>query len=464
MRGKSIPDKTEKAVSDDFCKIIMQTTVDGFWQISKEGKILNVNEAYVRMSGYSEVELLNMSIFQIEETEKDKEIKNHIKKIIKTGSDRFESLHRKKDGRVINVEVSTTFLPDKNQFIAFIRDITEQKQIQKFEYERTSFLDKIIESSALSMWISDENGTAIRANAACLEFFGAKDNEVIGKYNLFKDSVIEKKGFMPVIREVFEKGKVAEIEIDYDFKAVNHVHVSKATHKIVRSIFTPVVNRSGKVTNVIVQAVDLTDITKTKDALKKTAHDLDERVKELNCLYGISKIVEKEDITLDKILQGTVELVPITWQYPEITCARIIFEQQEYRTANFSESKWLLTQEIIVSGEKAGIIEVYYTEKKPDIDEGPFLKHERILINAIAERLGRIIERIRYREKIKVLEGILPICVSCKKIRNDEGGYEQLESYISKHSEVLFSHSICPDCRKKLYPNFRISKSKLRKK
>ena len=455
MKKKSLHNKIEHSDKNDFCKIIMQTTPDGFWHLSEDGKIIEVNDAYSRMSGYTRSELLNMSIFQIENIETQDEITNHINKIIKTGTDRFETIHRKKDGSSFNVEVSTTFLPDQNHFIAFIRDITEKKQTEKYEFERTDFLDKIIESSALSMWISDENGTAIRANAACLEFYGATKDEVIGKYNLFKDVVLQKNGFIPVIKDVFEKGKVAEIEVDYDFRKVNHVQVAHATHKIVRSVLTPVMDRRGKVTNVIVQAVDLTDITKTKDALKHTAFELGERVKELNCLYGISKIVEKEDSTLENILQGTVDLIPPAWQYPNMTCARIIFEQKEYKSSNFSESKWFQEQKIYVSGYEAGRIEVFYLKEKPLIDEGPFLKHERNLIDAIAERLGRIIERMRYREKIKVLEGILPICVSCKKIRNEDGGYEQFESYLSKHSEILFSHSICPDCRRKLYPNFK---------
>lgn len=57
-------------------------------------------------------------------------------------------------------------------------------------------------------------------------------------------------------------------------------------------------------------------------------------------------------------------------------------------------------------------------------------------------------------EKVKKLSGLLPICSSCKKIRNDEGYWKQIEGYISEHSEAEFTHSICPDCFKKLYPNF----------
>lgn len=55
-------------------------------------------------------------------------------------------------------------------------------------------------------------------------------------------------------------------------------------------------------------------------------------------------------------------------------------------------------------------------------------------------------------KKIKTLNGLVPICASCKKIRNDNGYYEQLEKYIMDHSDAVFSHGICPDCMKKLYP------------
>ena len=54
--------------------------------------------------------------------------------------------------------------------------------------------------------------------------------------------------------------------------------------------------------------------------------------------------------------------------------------------------------------------------------------------------------------EIKTLTGLLPICSSCKKIRDDEGYWNQIESYIQKHSNAVFSHSFCPDCAKKLYP------------
>ena len=57
--------------------------------------------------------------------------------------------------------------------------------------------------------------------------------------------------------------------------------------------------------------------------------------------------------------------------------------------------------------------------------------------------------------RVKVLSGLIPICMYCKKIRDDAGYWNQLESYITMHSDVLFSHGLCPDCAEKAYPDFR---------
>ncbi len=71
---------------------------------------------------------------------------------------------------------------------------------------------------------------------------------------------------------------------------------------------------------------------------------------------------------------------------------------------------------------------------------------------AEAEKESLIQELRQALQEVKVLSGFLPICASCKKIRDDKGYWNQLEEYISKHSQAEFSHGICPDCSKKLYP------------
>ncbi len=138
--------------------------------------------------------------------------------------------------------------------------------------------------------------------------------------------------------------------------------------------------------------------------LYSNVYNLGERIKELNCLYNLSKLTETEGITLKEILQGSIDLCPPSWQYPEITCAQIIYSDKLYKTDNFRKSEWSQSREIIVYGEIVGIIEIYYLEEKPAIDEGPFLKEERDLLDSIAERIGRTIERKQTeaeKEKLK---------------------------------------------------------------
>ena len=200
---------------------------------------------------------------------------------------------------------------------------------------------------------------------------------------------------------------------------------------------------------------------------KRSEKALQERIRELNCLYSIADLIEKIE-SLDVLLQNVVNQMSQCWHYPEYVCARITLEDQEFKTKNFQETDWKLSAKLIACGKPIGVVDVYYLDKIIDRNEGPFIEEERNLIKAIAERLGRVIERKRYEEererlifqlkealsKIKKLSGLLPICASCKKIRDDSGYWNQLESYISSHSEAEFSHGLCPECTQKLLLDF----------
>jgi PAS domain S-box-containing protein len=134
---------------------------------------------------------------------------------------------------------------------------------------------------------------------------------------------------------------------------------------------------------------------RTEDALRKLTQELSERVKEINCLYSVCYYVEKQYSKLEEKLQSIADLIPSGWQYPEIACARIILEGKEYKTDNFIETPWKQVGEIIVHNERIGTVEVCYLEEKPASGEGPFLKEERRLINAIAVELGEMIGHMK---------------------------------------------------------------------
>lgn len=118
--------------SEERHRSILQTALSGYWLTDLQGNLLEVNESYCRMSGYSEEELLTMSISDLDVIEADGDTSSHVQKIMTHGSDRFESRHRRKDGTVFDVEVSTTFQPiEGGRIVVFLRDITHNHKLEE---------------------------------------------------------------------------------------------------------------------------------------------------------------------------------------------------------------------------------------------------------------------------------------------------------------------------------------------
>ncbi len=129
---------------------------------------------------------------------------------------------------------------------------------------------------------------------------------------------------------------------------------------------------------------------------------LRERNKELNCLYEISRVVESSpESSVEEMLQRIVNILPGSWQYPEIAGAQITMDGNEWTTANWQPTQWRQSADIHVHGELSGAVQVCYLEERRELDEGPFLKEERDLIDVVAERLDRIIEGKQTEEVLR---------------------------------------------------------------
>ena len=131
------------------------------------------------------------------------------------------------------------------------------------------------------------------------------------------------------------------------------------------------------------------------DVLRKTIGELTERNKELNCLFAISRIIERRGYSLEETLQQIVDILPSAWQHPEHTCARITIENQAFTTSHFSETTCRQTCSLLVNGRPEGTVEIYRRKFKTKNDEVFFLKEKKELLEAVAERLGNMIERHR---------------------------------------------------------------------
>ncbi len=161
----------------------------------------------------------------------------------------------------------------------------------------------------------------------------------------------------------------------------------------------PFKNQDGS-SSVIEVIRDITDHKKADEEREDLLHQVTERVKELNCLYEVMRIIAESKGSMADILGQIVKIIPPSWQYPEDTCARITLGEKKFSTDRFRTTKWKLTSDIFCSGKKLGTIEVCYRKKKPDSGEGPFLKEERALIDAISRQIGNLTERRRAEEEL----------------------------------------------------------------
>ncbi len=128
---------------------------------------------------------------------------------------------------------------------------------------------------------------------------------------------------------------------------------------------------------------------------EKIEHQLSERVKETDCMYSISKSMEKAS-SINEGLEKITEIIPEGWQYPDLACARVSYNEDIFQTSNYQDTSWKIQQDIVLhqNGDShQGLIEVCYLRQMPPEDDGPFLKEEKHLLEAIAESLSMYIEQ-----------------------------------------------------------------------
>ncbi len=128
---------------------------------------------------------------------------------------------------------------------------------------------------------------------------------------------------------------------------------------------------------------------------RRLRHLFGERVKELTALHRTVRLLQDSAAPIEEVLKQTVAVLPPAWQYPEITLARITFDDMVFTTPTFIESPWKQTASWVTLDGAKGMIEVVYREARPPEAEGPFLAEERDLINSLADSLCSYLNRRR---------------------------------------------------------------------
>ena len=177
-----VRDITERKQQELEYKTIIQTTIDGFWLLDMQGRLLDVNDAYSRLIGYSHNELLMMNISDIEVIEKPEETAARIAKIREFGGDHFETKHKRKDGSIVDVDVSVNYLKvGEGRMIGFIRNITEHKRVEEALRDSEESYRELADSITEVFFAMDEHLRYTYWNKASEILTGVRAEDAIGK-------------------------------------------------------------------------------------------------------------------------------------------------------------------------------------------------------------------------------------------------------------------------------------------
>ena len=242
-------------------RAVVETSPDGFWAVDLQGRLVEVNDAYVRLSGYSREELLTMAVPDLDAKDTPEEIAARVEKIIRDGHDRFETLHRRKDGALWPVEIVVAYAPlEGGRFFVFTRDLTTARQAE--DYMRVACL--IYESSAEAVMLTDENNNIVDINPAFVQQTGYTLREIRGRNpRILESGRHDAKFYEDMWRAIVEKDHwQGEL---WDRRKDGSLHVKFASIRVIR-------DSDGRVFRHVAQFFDITEQKQKEELIWRQAN------------------------------------------------------------------------------------------------------------------------------------------------------------------------------------------------
>jgi PAS domain S-box-containing protein len=419
--------------TEEFCATLLNNVFDAVFIHDFEGRFHEVNEEACKRLGYRKEDFLAKSIHDIVPSDLGKKVQSYLEKIKKSEKLVFETILIARSGIIVPVAMLCEKIRYKGQsaILSIARDQSEEKKAKEsltIVQNELDQLDQLLDTM-VPLVVIDNDCNIVRVNKTFCSFFSLKKNEVLGRkcYDIWKESRCKTDSCS--IKRIHEGLDHLEYEMDGQ---LGDVRIGSCMVTVV-----PFYGSQGEISGIVGTFADKTQRKQTEEALLKKTYQLGKRIRELDCLFDISKIVDLPDIQFEEMLQKLVELIPPAWQYPEITCARFIVADKVYKTKNYRKTPWRITSEVWANGDKVGIVEVDYLVEKLKEDEGPFLKEERGLINVISERIGKIFERKQVEEALRIKDSAIASCINAIKLMDLDGTM----SYVNSSYLQMYGHT-----------------------
>ena len=364
--------------------------------VNENGKTVYSNRALLDIYGYENFEEFNNVAVEDRYTSESlatSQLRGEQRLRGEPTANGYEVSVKRKDGTIRHLQVFFNEILWESRMLRerLYQDITETKQVEEKSQNQYAILNGVIGNVNAPIFSVDKN--------YCYTSFNSIHNAVMK--SIYRVDIEIGKSILDYMT-VEEDRKSAKLNIDRALKGAQVTEEAySGEQSLQRSYFivnhSPVRNADGMISGVVVLAQDITERKRSEYALKA-------RMRQLQIFYAFAEIVERKGNTLKEIYQELADILPTGFQYPETACAMVEINGESFRSKNHRESEWRQSEPIIVYGAIIGKIKVFYLEHKPEEDEGPFTKEERMLLYATAERLGHIIERKQSEEALKASE------------------------------------------------------------
>ncbi len=231
------------------------------------------NPAVCNMLGYTEDELVGLNLSAIHPKDKLDDVLAEFQAMARREKSKAEGVPcLRKDGTIFYASVggASITIDGLPYSVGLFSDITERKKAEEAQRSSETFLNSVIDQSPYPMWISDDQGTLIRTNKALRDLLQISDEEVVGKYNVLRDNIVEEQGSLPLLKSVFERGDTVRFELRYDTSQLKNIQLRQSAFVILDVTVFPIKGSYGKTTNAVIQHMDITARKTAENALRES--------------------------------------------------------------------------------------------------------------------------------------------------------------------------------------------------